>query len=121
MANHLTKSEMSRRRVLDAAAKIFRDYGYVGTTMRAVADEADLQAGSLYYYFKSKDDLTSAVLDLGMRSVAESVESALAALPGTATGRERTHVAAHADLCARLEVGGYSFATRALIGRVQQA
>jgi type II secretory pathway pseudopilin PulG len=57
MAKKLAKSANSQKRVLDAAAKIFRDYGYAGTTMRAIADEADLQAGSIYYHYKSKDDL----------------------------------------------------------------
>jgi TetR/AcrR family transcriptional regulator, cholesterol catabolism regulator len=52
MAKKLAKSAHSQKRVLDAAAKIFRDYGYAGTTMRAIAEEAELQAGSIYYHYK---------------------------------------------------------------------
>ena len=89
MTKKLAKSAVSQKRVLDAAAKIFRDYGYAGTTMRAIADEADLKAGSIYYHYKSKDDLISAVLDIGIRAVTDSVEKALKALPDTATGRDR--------------------------------
>ena len=77
MAKKLAKSAISQKRVLDAAAKIFRDYGYAGTTMRAIADEADLKAGSIYYHYKSKDDLITAVLDLGIRSVTDGVMSEL--------------------------------------------
>jgi AcrR family transcriptional regulator len=121
MASQLSKSELSRRRVLDSAAKIFRDYGYVGTTMRAIADEADLQAGSLYYHFKSKDDLISAVLDMGIRTVSERVRAALEVLPDSTTGRERLKVAVHAHLSASLEVGDYSVATRRVMGQVPEA
>ena len=53
MTKKLPKSAISQKRVLDAAAKIFRDYGYAGTTMRAIADEADLKAGSIYYHYES--------------------------------------------------------------------
>ena len=50
MTKKLAKSAISQKRVLDAAAKIFRDYGYAGTTMRVIADEAELKAGSIYYH-----------------------------------------------------------------------
>ena len=116
-----TKSEISQKRVLDAAAKIFRDYGYAGTTMRAIADEADLKAGSIYYHYKSKDDLIAAVLETGMHAVTERVESALAALPDTATGRERIEAAIRAHLSTIIDVGDYTLATRRVFGQVPEA
>lgn len=119
--NKLAKSEISQKRVLDAAAKIFRDYGYAGTTMRAIADEADLKAGSIYYHFKSKDDLIAAVLETGMHAVTERVESALAALPETATGRERIEAAIRAHLSTIIDVGDYTLASRRVFGQVPEA
>ena len=115
------KSEISQKRVLDAAAKIFRDYGYAGTTMRAIANEADLKAGSIYYHFKSKDDLIAAVLETGMHAVTERVEGALAALPDTATGRERIEAAIRAHLSTIIDVGNYTLATRRVFGQVPEA
>ena len=120
MTKKLPKSAISQKRVLDAAAKIFRDYGYAGTTMRAIADEADLKAGSIYYHYKSKDDLISAVLDIGIRAVTDSVQDALAALPETATGRERIETAIRAHLTAIIEVGDYTLATRRVFGQVPE-
>lgn len=121
MTKKLAKSAISQKRVLDAAAKIFRDYGYAGTTMRAIADEADLRAGSIYYHYKSKDDLISAVLDIGIRAVTDNVEAALKALPETATGRERIEAAIRAHLSAIIEVGDYTLATRRALGQVPEA
>lgn len=121
MTKKLPKSAISQKRVLDAAAKIFRDYGYAGTTMRAIADEADLKAGSIYYHYESKDDLISAVLDIGIRAVTETVDAALAALPDKATGRERIETAIRAHLTAIIEVGDYTLATRRVFGQVPEA
>lgn len=121
MTKKLAKSAISQKRVLDAAAKIFRDYGYAGTTMRVIADEAELKAGSIYYHFKSKDELISAVLDLGIRAVIDTVKSALDALPPDASGRQRVETAIHAHLSAIIDNGDYTLATRRVFGQVPEA
>jgi AcrR family transcriptional regulator len=54
-----TKSEKSRQSVLEAAAKLFRQQGYSATTLRQIASMAEIKAGSIYYYFDSKE----AILD----------------------------------------------------------
>jgi TetR/AcrR family transcriptional regulator, cholesterol catabolism regulator len=117
----LAKSAISQRRVLDSAAKIFRERGYAGTTMRAIADEAELKAGSIYYHYPSKDELIAAVLDIAMTTVTESVQGALAALPENATGRERIEVATRAHLSVIIENGDYTLATRRVAGQVPEA
>lgn len=121
MAKKLAKSVISQERVLDAAAKIFRDYGYVGTTMRVIAEEAGLKAGSIYYHYKSKDDLISAVLDLGIHAVIETVREALDALPPETSGRQRIETAIHAHLKAIIHNGDYTLATRRVFGQVPEA
>lgn len=121
MTKKLAKSAISQKRVLDAAARIFRDFGYAGTTMRAIADEADLKAGSIYYHYKSKDDLISAVLDIGINAVMDTVQSALKALPDDASGRQRIETAIHAHLSAIIDIGDYTLATRRVFGQVPEA
>lgn len=120
MTKKLAKSEISQKRVLDAAAKIFRDNGYAGTTMRAIADEADLKAGSIYYHYKSKDELISAVLDLGIHAVTNTVRTALDALPENASARERIETAIHAHLSAIIDYGDYALATRRVFGQAPE-
>jgi len=54
-----SKSEKSRDSILGAAAKLFRRQGYSATTLRQIAAIAEIKAGSIYYYFNSKE----AILD----------------------------------------------------------
>lgn len=50
-----------RRRVLDAALKVFAERGYHGTTMPAVAIAAGVATGTLYHYFQDKEQLVNEV------------------------------------------------------------
>lgn len=120
MSTRLTKSELSQRRVLDAAAGIFRDNGYVGTTMRAIADAADLKAGSIYYHYKSKDELISAMLDMGISMVMQTVTESLEKLGDDVSGRERIECAINAHLTAIIANGDYTLATRRVFGQVPE-
>ena len=117
----LAKSAVSQQRVLDAAARVFRDYGYAGATMRVIADEAGLKAGSLYYHYKSKDELISAVLDLGMNATINALTAALAAMPADATARQRLVVAFRTHVTTIIANGDYSLATSRVFGQVPEA
>lgn len=113
-----TKADVSRERVLDAAAKIFAERGYAGTTMREVAKRVGFRAASLYYHYHSKEDLIEAVLSMGMSAVVTSVESALSALPENASGRERIEAAILAHLDSVVTSGDYALASRRVLGQV---
>ncbi|MBS7701223.1 MULTISPECIES: TetR/AcrR family transcriptional regulator [unclassified Chelatococcus] len=114
----LTKAEISRERVLAAAARIFSERGYAGTTMRAIAKEADLQAGSLYYYYPSKELLIEAVLGMGVHGVSTAVYTAIADLPPSSTYADRIRAAISAHLHSILEFGDYALASRRVLGQV---
>lgn len=58
-----SKSERTRAQIVDAALRLFRERGYEGTTMRAVADAAGVSVGNAYYYFRSKDELVQGFYD----------------------------------------------------------
>jgi TetR/AcrR family transcriptional regulator len=55
--------EEKRRRVLDAAKKAFAHYGYEGTNVNLVAREAGISVGSLYQYFRTKEDIFLALIE----------------------------------------------------------
>ncbi len=53
----------TRERLVLAARKLFLMQGYEATSMSQILSEAGVNSGSLYYYFKSKEELLLAVLD----------------------------------------------------------
>jgi len=63
----------TRQQVLSAAARIIRDRGYKTATMRAISSEAGIEAGSIYYHFRSKEDILDEVLDKGLRDLLQEV------------------------------------------------
>ncbi len=49
--------EMRRQQIMVAAKRVFTQKGYEKSTMEDIAREAELSPGTLYLYFKSKDEL----------------------------------------------------------------
>lgn len=56
------KSTETIRRILDAAYAVFVREGYAGSSLRKVADEADIAVGNLTYHFATKTQLLQAML-----------------------------------------------------------
>ena len=115
-----TKSEVSRQRILDAAAKTFRDKGYVATRLQDIAEAAGLRAGSIYYHFASKEQILEAVFDIGTTRLRQSAIDALALLPETASHRERIFLAARTHLSTLLAQGDYTSANIRNFGQIPE-
>ncbi|MGE0324946.1 MAG: TetR/AcrR family transcriptional regulator [Polyangiaceae bacterium] len=81
------KRERSERReqILEAAERVFLERGLSGATMEEVASRAELSKGTLYLYFKSKDELYLATAN---RQLAEMVSRFEGALEAGGTGIE---------------------------------
>jgi len=60
---------------------VLRDNGYKATTLRQIAAEADMKAGSVYYHFKSKDAIVDEVLNAGLSDLLSGVSAALKEFP----------------------------------------
>jgi len=86
----LSKSERTRGDVLSAAARLFRHDGYYATTMRDIAQEAGIEAGSIYYHFQSKEQILSEVLDLGVRQLYEKVSAIVRSAKDNSEGFRET-------------------------------
>jgi AcrR family transcriptional regulator len=59
------EKEQRRNLILDAAEKVFFSKGIDSSTMDEVAEEAELSKGTLYLYFKSKEDIRFAIFQRG--------------------------------------------------------
>src|SRR5690242_16622360 len=64
-----------RHRLIDAARRLFHEQGVERTTLAEVAERADVPAGNVYYYFKTKDELVGAVLASYLDEAARLIES----------------------------------------------
>ncbi|MCW3478305.1 TetR/AcrR family transcriptional regulator [Neisseriaceae bacterium JH1-16] len=86
MSRHITHTadDGSRRmELVRAAARLFRDQGYERTTVRDLGNAVGLQSGSLFYHFRTKEEMLVAVMALGITATTEQLEDALKAARGT--------------------------------------
>ena len=60
------EKEQRRNDIIDAAETVFNEKGLEKATMDDVAAEAELSKGTLYLYFKNKDELHHAIINRGM-------------------------------------------------------
>jgi AcrR family transcriptional regulator len=68
-----------RAELLAAAAEVFAERGYAGTTIREVADAAGILGGSLYYHFDSKEAMVDEILSTFLDDMWAAFERVLAA------------------------------------------
>ncbi len=57
-----SKSKNQRAEILEAAVRLFKENGFAETSMSAIARESGLGQSSLYYWFKSKEDILKDLL-----------------------------------------------------------
>ncbi|MEV5822402.1 TetR/AcrR family transcriptional regulator [Micromonospora haikouensis] len=56
------RAELTRKRILTAAAHVFAEHGYAAGTTNRIAERARVSIGSLYQYFPNKDAILAALL-----------------------------------------------------------
>ncbi len=69
--NQEARSERSRAQILEAALKLFSSFGYHGTSMRDIAEEAGVSTGNVYHQFPDKESLFRALLDQYFEALAQ--------------------------------------------------
>ena len=92
--------------------------GYAGARLSDVADQAELRAPAIYYYFSSRDDLVEEVMWIGMAHMRDHVNKVLAALPADTDPMGRIEAAVEAHLRYELEVSDYATASIRNAGQV---
>ena len=60
--------------ILDGALQVFKSKGIEGSTMDEIALEAGFGKATLYYYFKSKEEVFCAILTNGWKSLWNNLE-----------------------------------------------
>lgn len=100
------RAEITREIILHASAKLFRAQGYSATTLRQIAKAAKIKAGSIYYHFKSKDEVLQEILTIGVSDVREAARFRIDELPPDASARAKIEAAMKGHLEGLLRRGG---------------
>ena len=70
------KEDITQTQILQAAKQLFQVYGLHKVTMDDVAKAIGKGRSSLYYYYKSKDEIFDAVMDLEIKEMMAAVSHA---------------------------------------------
>lgn len=119
---------LRRKEILEAAARVFAEKGYHGSSMRDIADILSVRQAALYYYFPSKEAILEEICRLGITEFVDALR-AVAATPGPFAERLRQGIAAHLTplLARRFYVSAFLYsrhvlpaATRAPLDRLAE-
>ncbi|UXT61258.1 TetR/AcrR family transcriptional regulator (plasmid) [Agrobacterium fabrum] len=69
------RQRRNRDALLKAGHEVISEKGIDAATMMEIAERADVASGTIYNYFKSKDELAIAVLELVMEQLARRIEN----------------------------------------------
>jgi TetR/AcrR family fatty acid metabolism transcriptional regulator len=83
-----------RERILAAAERIFARHGFFAARVSEIAKEAGVADGTIYLYFKSKDDVLISLFEHRMKQVNAELRRAIAGRPPL----EQLHAFIHAYL-----------------------
>jgi len=103
----LTRSAMRRQRereqrlqtILEAAGTLFAREGYHQTGMERIADEAEVSVGTVYFYFKNKEDLLVKLLDQTGYELRNLLGTAFKNADGTLDGIRKAGKVFFEDFC----------------------
>jgi len=86
-------SEFRRAQILDAARNQFAQLGVGDTTVDHIARAAGVAKGTVYLYYRSKDEILRQLLDLDLAELRDETVPAISA-PGALDARLRRYVSA---------------------------
>ena len=99
--NNKRKRVANRREIIvKAAGRLFREKGYEGTSVRDLANAVGLQSGSLFFHFRSKEEILLSLLEGGLRRAVAILDRHLAA---AVSPREKLSAILHGHLQAILD------------------
>ncbi|QRN97772.1 TetR family transcriptional regulator [Archangium violaceum] len=90
-----TVPEGTRRRILEAALRLFASQGFHGTSIRDVAKELELQPSALYSHFPSKEHILAALVQVGHEAHHEALRTAMLDAGNAPEAQVRALIRAH--------------------------
>ncbi|WP_283132858.1 TetR/AcrR family transcriptional regulator [Rhizohabitans arisaemae] len=115
-----SKSARTRERILDATAHVLSRKGYSGTRLGDIAEQAQIQAPAIYYYFGSREELIEEVMWTGVHRLREHVTDVLDGLHPETEAMDRICAAVEAHLHVELELSDFATAAIRNSGQVPE-
>lgn len=97
MSVRAAKKLATRNRVLEAAKDLFEEVGFEDTTVRMIADHAQVAVGSVFTTFDSKADILGEVMRDRLEGLYDELDRMLPLLRGSTLDRLRSVLAIHYD------------------------
>jgi AcrR family transcriptional regulator len=95
------RAELTRERILTAAAHVFGEFGYAAGTTNRIAERARISIGSLYQYFPNKDAILAELMvrhiDRGTWTQADQLDLSAGSLETTVRALVRDAIDNHRD------------------------
>lgn len=110
----------TRENLLRFAARAFGIQGYSATTMRNIAEQAGIEAASIYYHFSSKEDLVDEVMEQGGDRIVHSLREKVDALGTGATAEQRFRAAVFGQMSGLVKHGDFALAHSRLLGQLPE-
>jgi TetR/AcrR family fatty acid metabolism transcriptional regulator len=98
MVDAENKRNDKRESILDGALKAFARKGFYNTKVSEIASEAGVADGTIYLYFKNKDDLLISLFEDRMEWIINRLNVELASVEGDAIAKFRHMVKIHCEL-----------------------
>jgi AcrR family transcriptional regulator len=70
------RSELTRRKILDAAIDVFGEVGYAAAAWGTIIERTGMTKGALYHHFDSKESLASDIIDEGSDALVAAFRNA---------------------------------------------
>lgn len=98
---------VTRREILDAGARLFRERGYHATTMADIGAAVGVLGGSLYYHVESKEALLYEVMEAATRGLLSALRE-ISQGPKPAAERLRAAIVNHLQFSSAPERSDYA-------------
>ena len=89
--------------------------------MRIIADQAGIEAASIYYHFSSKEELVDEVMEQGAGRIVQELKAHIEALGPDATAEERFRAAVLGQMAGLIHHGDFAVAHGRLLGQLPEA
>jgi TetR/AcrR family fatty acid metabolism transcriptional regulator len=71
------KDERKHQKIIKAAIKVFAEKGFYNSRVSEIAKEANVADGTIYLYFKNKDDILISLFEEEFRQIVENMRKEL--------------------------------------------